>query len=128
MTLKLAFTPLNTFDGTGYTSFHQTTTDKEVLMKVLAIGSIVKPLTDEQRKEIMPKEVPNTLKLYLDGKIDQFWYRGDKPGVIFLMNVETVEQATAATHALPLAAGGFMNFEMIPVGPLAPLGMLIQPK
>ena len=38
-------------------------------MKVLAIGSIVKPLTDEQRKEIMPKEVPNTLKLYLDGKV-----------------------------------------------------------
>jgi hypothetical protein len=97
-------------------------------MKVLAIGSIVKPLTDEQRKEIMSKEVPNTLKLYLDGMIDQFWYRADKPGVIFLMNAETVEQATALTSALPLTAGGFMNFEMIPVGPLKPLGMLIQGK
>lgn len=97
-------------------------------MKVLAIGSIVKPLTDEQRKEIMPQEVPNTLKLYLDGKIDQFWYRDDKPGVIFLMNADTLEHAKAVTNALPLTANGFMNFEMIPVGPLKPLGMLIQGK
>jgi hypothetical protein len=34
----------------------------------------------------MPKEVPETLKLYLDGKIEQFWFRDDKPGVVFLMN------------------------------------------
>ena len=97
-------------------------------MKVFAIASIAQPLSPEQRQQIMPNEVPATLKLYLDGKIEQFWFRQDAPGVIFLMNVETVEQATAATHALPLAAGGFMNFEMIPVGPLAPLGMLIQGK
>jgi hypothetical protein len=51
-------------------------------MKVLAIGSISQPLTPEQRQQIMPKEVPDTLKLYLDGKIKQFWYRQDKPGVI----------------------------------------------
>ena len=31
-------------------------------MKVLAIGSIIKPVTDEQRREIMPKEVPATLQ------------------------------------------------------------------
>jgi hypothetical protein len=39
----------------------------------------------------MPNEVPATLKLYLDGKIEQFFYRQDAPGVIFLMNVESVE-------------------------------------
>jgi hypothetical protein len=97
-------------------------------MKVLAIGSIVKPMTPEQRQQIMPKEVPATLKLYLDGKIEQYWYRQDAPGVVFLMSAESVEDAQATVHALPLAADGFAKFELIPLGPLAPLGMLIQGK
>jgi hypothetical protein len=97
-------------------------------MKVLAIGSIVKPMSDEQRKEVMPKEVPATLRHYLDGKIEQFWYRQDKPGVIFLMNVDSVEHAKAELDTLPLVTGGFAQYEVIPVGPLAPLGMLIQGK
>jgi hypothetical protein len=44
-------------------------------MKVFAIASIAQPLTPEQRQQIMPNEVPATLKLYLDGRIEQFWYR-----------------------------------------------------
>jgi hypothetical protein len=95
-------------------------------MKVFAIGSIVKPVSDEQRREVMPKEVPATLKRYLDGRIEQFWYRQDAPGVVFLMNVESVEQAKADIETLPLVTGGFAKYEFLPVGPLAPLGMLIQ--
>jgi hypothetical protein len=97
-------------------------------MKVFAIASIAQPLTPEQRQQIMPNEVPATLKLYLDGRIEQFWYRQGAPGVIFLMNVDSVEQAKAAVEALPLAAGGFAQYEFFPVGPLAPLGLLIQGK
>jgi hypothetical protein len=97
-------------------------------MKVLAIGSIVKPMSPEQRQQVMPNEVPATLKLYLDGKIEQFWYRQDNPGVIFLMEVESIDQAKSAIGALPLAADGFATYEFMHVGPLAPLGMLIQAK
>jgi hypothetical protein len=97
-------------------------------MKVIAIGSIVKPVSDDQRKEIMPKEVPATLKHYLDGKIEQFWYRQDAPGVIFLMNVESVDQARAELDTLPLVVGGFAKYDLMQVGPLAPLGLLIQGK
>src|SRR6201999_1678628 len=95
-------------------------------MKVLAIGSIVKPVTPEQRQEIMPKELPDTLKLYLDGKIEQFWARTDKPGVVFLLNTESVEQAKQALGALPLVSGGYAEYEYVPVGPLKPLGLLLQ--
>ena len=97
-------------------------------MKVFAIGSFKKPISDEERQQIMPKEVPDTLKLYLDGKIEQFWFREDKPGAIFLMNSESVDQAQATIQSLPLAANGFLRFEFIPVGPLKPLGLLIQGK
>ena len=97
-------------------------------MKVFAIGSAGQPLTQDQRQEIMPKEVPATLKLYLDGKIEQFWFRQDTPGVIFLMDAESIDLAKTTVNSLPLAAGGFLKFEFVPVGPLAPLGLLLKDK
>jgi hypothetical protein len=93
-------------------------------MKVLALGSFARPITDGQ---IMSKEVPDTLKLYLDDKIEQFWFREDKPGVVFLMNAASVEDARSIIEALPLTANGYLAYEYIPVGPLKPLGLLIEP-
>jgi hypothetical protein len=95
-------------------------------MKVFAIGKGVKPITDEDRKQFMPKEVPHTLKLYLEGKIKQFYFIDDKPGVVFLMNVASVDEGKAIVDAMPLASAGFLNFEYLPVGPLKPLGLLLQ--
>ena len=94
-------------------------------MKVFAIASAQPSLTPDKLQQHMPNEVPATLKLYLDGKVEQFWYR-EKAGPIFLMNVESVEQAKATLDALPLVADGLMTYELLPVGPLAPLGRLIQ--
>lgn len=96
-------------------------------MKVFALGTFAKPLTDEQRKQILPKEVPDTLRMYLDGKIDQFWAREDQSGVVFLMNAASVENARSMIETLPLAANGYLVFEYIAVGPLQPLTLLIQP-
>jgi hypothetical protein len=76
----------------------------------------------------MQKEVPDALKLYLEGKIGQFLFREDKPGVIFLISSESVDQTKATIQALPRAANAFLGFEFIPVGPLKPLGLLIQDK
>ena len=95
-------------------------------MKVFAVGNITTPPTPEQREAIMPQEVPHTLQLYLDGKIEQFWFRHDRPGVVFLMSGESVEDAKATLGTLPLVEGGFLTFELIPIGPLTPLGRLIQ--
>ena len=95
-------------------------------MKVFALGLFAKPLTDEQRKQMLPKEVPDTLRMYLDGKIDQFWSRADPPGVVFLMNAASVEEARSMVETLPLAANGYLVFEYIAVGPLQPLALLIQ--
>jgi hypothetical protein len=61
-------------------------------MKVFAIATATAALTPEQLQKHMPQEVPSTLKLYLDGKVEQFWFR-EKVGPIFLMNVDSVEQA-----------------------------------
>jgi hypothetical protein len=96
-------------------------------MKVFAIASAKPTLTPEKIQQHLPNEVPATLKLYLDGKVEQFWFR-ENAGPIFLMNVESVEQAKATLDTLPLVADGLMTYELLPVGPLAPLGLLIQKK
>ena len=45
-------------------------------MKVMAIGTL-KPLSQEQRRRYLPAEVPATLQLYLDGKMEQGLFRRD---------------------------------------------------
>src|SRR5882757_7163244 len=70
-------------------------------MKVMAIGTL-QALTPEQQRTYMPKEVPATLQIYLDGKMEQFWLRDEEAGVIFLMTVDSVEEADTILKALPL--------------------------
>jgi hypothetical protein len=94
-------------------------------MKVMAIGTL-KPLTQEQRQQYLPAEVPATLKLYLDGKMEQFWLRDKEAGVIFLMSVDSVEEADRLLKALPLGQADLLTFELMPIGPLLPLGMLMK--
>jgi hypothetical protein len=94
-------------------------------MKVMAIGTL-KPLTHEQERMYLPKEVPATPQIYLDGKIEQFWLRDKNAGVIFLMTVGSVEEADALLKALPLGRANLLTFDLMPIGPLSPLGMLIK--
>ena len=96
-------------------------------MKVMAIGTL-KALSPEQRQEYLPKEVPATLQLYLDGKMEQFWLRAKEAGVIFLMTVESIDEADRLLKGLPLGHANLLTFDLMPVGPLLPLGMLMTPK
>lgn len=94
-------------------------------MKILAIGPL-KALTQEQSDRIFPNEVPATLKLYLDGKIEQFWLRDEMKGAVFLLNVDSVAEAEALLGALPFTHENLHTFDLYPVGPLLPLGFLIN--
>lgn len=94
-------------------------------MKVMAIGTL-KPLTPEQQRAYMPKEVPATLQLYLDGKMEQFWLRDQAKGVIFLMNVDSVDEANTLLKALPLGRDNLLTFDLMQIGPLMPLRLLVN--
>jgi hypothetical protein len=96
-------------------------------MKVMAIGTL-KPLSQEQRQKYLPKEVPATLQLYLDNKMEQFWMRDKEAGLIFLMNVDSVDEADRLLKALPLVQANLLTFDLMPIGPLLPLGILIKAK
>jgi hypothetical protein len=63
--------------------------------------------------------------LYLDGKMEQFWMRENGVGVISLMSVNSVDEADRLLKALPLGVDNLLTFDLHPIVPLAPLGMLI---
>jgi hypothetical protein len=94
--------------------------------KILVIGQFMKPPTPEQIKEIFPQEVPATLRLYLAGKIDQWWIRQTQTGPVFLLNVTSLEEARALMEKLPLGQAGLMRHEFIELGPLTPLHLLLS--
>jgi hypothetical protein len=94
--------------------------------RILAIGQFTKPPTPEQIKEFFPKEVPATLRLYLAGKIDQWWIRQTQTGPVFLLNVRSVGEARALMESLPLGRAGLMKHEFIELGPLTPLHLLLS--
>ena len=91
---------------------------------VLVIETPKQGVTPQQIMALIPDEIQATVKLYLDGKIREWYSRGDGKGVIFLVDVKTEDEARALMDTLPLAKEQLMNHEYIPVGPLMPLRAL----
>ena len=96
--------------------------------EVLVIQTAKQGITPEQIKQIvsiMPSEIRATVKLYFDGKIRQWYSRGDGRGVVFLVDAKTEDEARAIVETLPLAKEHLMDLVYIPVGPLMPLRALM---
>ena len=96
--------------------------------EVLVIQTPKKGVTPQQIMAVIPAEIRATVKLYLDGKIRQWYSRGDGKGVIFLVDAETEDEARAIMETLPLAKEQLLDDEYIPVGPLMPLRALMGPE
>ena len=95
--------------------------------EVLVIQTPKQGVTAQQIMAVIPAEIRATVKLYLDGKIRQWYSRGDGKGVIFVVDAKTEDEARALMETLPLAKEHLMDTEYIPVGPLMPLRALIGP-
>ena len=93
--------------------------------EVLVILTAKPGVTRQQIMSIIPAEIRATVKLYLDGRIRQWYSRADGKGGIFLIDAKTVEEAHAVMETLPLAKENLMDHEYIPVGPLMPLNALL---
>ena len=104
----------------------QPTPPKPEITGVLTIISPKPGVTLEQVMKIMPAEIRATVPLYLEGKIQQWYTRGDGKGVIFLLNCKDVAEARALIEDLPLSKENLMDEQFITVGPLLPLGLLLR--
>jgi type II secretory pathway component HofQ len=94
---------------------------------VLVIQTVKQGVTPQQVMAVMPAEIRTTVNLYLDGKIRQWYSRGDAKGVVFLVDAKTEDEARAIMETLPLAKERLMDDQYVPVGPLMPLRALMGP-
>jgi len=86
----------------------------------------VKPAIGRDRiMKVMPEEVRATVRLYLDGKIRQWYSRGDGRGVVFVLACQDVEEARSIMETLPLSRHKFVDLEFTPMAPLSPLRLLL---
>jgi hypothetical protein len=92
----------------------------------MAILTAKQGIGREQIMKIIPAEIRATVKLYLDGKIRQWYSRGDGRGVVLFLDVKTIDEAHAIIDALPLSRESLMDHDYIPVGPLLPLANLVS--
>jgi hypothetical protein len=93
--------------------------------EVIVIQTPKQGVTPQQIMAVIPEEIRATVKLYLDGKIRQWYSRGDGKGVIFVVDSKTEAEARALMETHPLAKEQLMDHQYIPVGPLMPMRALI---
>ena len=92
--------------------------------RILAIGTVNPGVDPAVVRSILPNEIRETVKLYLDGKIDQWFSLQGRSGVAFLLNVTDPAAAHDMLEKLPLGQAHLMRFELIPLAPLNPLRQL----
>ena len=93
--------------------------------EVMVILTAKQGVTRQQIMNVMPAEVRATVKLYLDGKIRQWYSKADGRGVILFIDAKTVEAAQEVIEGMPLSKENLMDHEYVAVGPLVPLIGLI---
>jgi len=106
-------------------SVAQAQTTSPTTTGVMVILTAKAGVTREQVMAVMPAEIRQTVQLYLDGKIREFYSRGDGRGAVFLLDTTDVAEAETIMEGLPLARQHLLDHEYIAVGPLFPLRLLM---
>jgi hypothetical protein len=92
---------------------------------VIVILTVKASVTREQVVAVMPAEIRQTVQLYLNGKIREWFSRADGRGAVFLLDARDVPEARTIMEGLPLAKQNLMDHEYIAVAPLLPLRLLM---
>jgi hypothetical protein len=106
-------------------SVAQAQTTSPTTTGVMVILTVKGGVTREQVMAVMPAEIRQTVQLYLNGQIREWYSRGDGRGVVLLLDTRDVAEAQAIMEGLPLAKQDLMDHEYIALGPLLPLRLLM---
>jgi hypothetical protein len=107
-----------------YSSVAQAQTFSPTATGVIVILTVKAGVRREQVMALMPAEIRATVQLYLNGKIREWYSRGDGRGVVLLLDTRDVAEAQTIMEGLPLGKANLVDDEYIAVAPLLPLGLL----
>jgi hypothetical protein len=80
---------------------------------VLAISKLPPGVAREDLMKIFPDEIRATVRLYLQGKITQWYSRSDRTGVIFILHCKDAVEARALLDELPFGKAKLLDFDLI---------------
>jgi muconolactone delta-isomerase len=69
--------------------------------------------------EMVDAEASQARELYAAGFIRQIWHRADLPGACMVLEADSLEEARARLHTLPLVRAGMLDVSIVPLAPYA---------
>lgn len=110
----------------SHSSVAQAQTTAPTTTGVMVILTVKAGVTREQVMAVMPAEVRQTVQLYLNGKIREWYSRADGRGAVFLLDTKDAQEAHTIMEGLPLSKQSLIDHEYIAIGPLLPLRLLMS--
>lgn len=95
-------------------------------MKIFAIDKLLPGATLEKIQPFLKEEARHAWKLHKEGYLRELHFRTDHPGVVIVMEVDSIEQARRIMNELPLVREKLIDFEYIPVGAFLPFEGLFE--
>ena len=102
------------------------TNEVVVKMKILAMDRYLDGTTLEKVQAYLEDEMKIAWKNYKKGYVREWYSRQDKPGVVLMLECESLNEAQNLVDELPLVNKGLIAFDLIPLGPFEPLGLLLK--
>lgn len=96
--------------------------------EVMAMTSLKPGVALPDVMKLVQEEVRVAVQLYLEGKVDRWYTRGDGKGAVLFLRCRTAEEGSMIMADLPLVKAGYLNVEYIPVGPFSGLRNLVRPE
>jgi len=96
--------------------------------EVMAMTSLKPGVALPDVMKLVQEEVRVAVQLYLEGKVERWYTRGDGKGAVLFLRCRTAEEGRVIMADLPLVKAGYLNVEYIPVGPFSGLRNLVRPE
>src|SRR5438309_9683100 len=92
---------------------------------VIALLTVKAGVTRDQVMSVMPTEIRETIQLYLNGKIREWYSRGHGRGVVLFLDASDVAEPEGILEELPLSRERLMHHDYVAFGPIPPLQVLL---
>jgi hypothetical protein len=94
-------------------------------IKVLAMSRLLADARSAEVQNTLPYERNAIVRLYLSGKIDRWFVRQDRNGLVLIHHVKSVDDARKMLEELPLDKAKLGTYDFVPLTTWLPLESLL---
>jgi hypothetical protein len=95
-------------------------------LKIIAYDRFRPGVTMETIQPLLPEEVSNVWRLWKAGIVRENYARADQPGVVIVLELDSVAQAQKYVADFPLSKAGYLEWFYIPLQAPLPIESLMK--